>query len=154
MCTRFHTQDGTVFAVNGISFDLNEGELLGVVGESGSGKSVTMMSLLKLLPMPPAEIVSGRALLEGENLIALDAERMRRVRGAQVGFIFQDPMTSLNRYSRSATSSPSRCGSISGRAGPRRGGARWSCWSWSASRWRRAASTTSRTSSRAGCASG
>ena len=63
--TRFHTQDGVVHAVNGISFDLDEGELLGVVGESGSGKSVTMMSLLKLLPMPPAEIVSGRALLEG-----------------------------------------------------------------------------------------
>ena len=94
--TRFHTQDGTVHAVNGISFDLDEGELLGVVGESGSGKSVTMMSLLKLLPMPPAEIVSGRALLEGENLIALDVDRLRRVRGAQVGFIFQDPMTSLN----------------------------------------------------------
>ena len=94
--TRFHTQDGIVHAVNGISFDLDEGELLGVVGESGSGKSVTMMSLLKLLPMPPAEIVSGRALLEGENLIALDPERLRRVRGAQVGFIFQDPMTSLN----------------------------------------------------------
>ena len=96
ICTRFHTQDGTVHAVNGISFDLNQGELLGVVGESGSGKSVTMMSLLKLLPMPPAEIVSGRALLEGENLIALDAERLRRVRGAHIGFIFQDPMTSLN----------------------------------------------------------
>ena len=94
--TRFHTQDGIVHAVNGISFDLDEGELLGVVGESGSGKSVTMMSLLKLLPMPPAEIVAGRALLQGENLIALDAERLRRVRGAQVGFIFQDPMTSLN----------------------------------------------------------
>ena len=94
--TRFHTQDGVVHAVNGISFDLDEGELLGVVGESGSGKSVTMMSLLKLLPMPPAEIVSGRALLEGENLIALDVERLRRVRGAHVGFIFQDPMTSLN----------------------------------------------------------
>ena len=94
--TRFHTQDGVVHAVNGISFDLDEGELLGVVGESGSGKSVTMMSLLKLLPMPPAEIVSGRALLEGENLIALDMERLRRVRGAHVGFIFQDPMTSLN----------------------------------------------------------
>ena len=94
--TRFHTQDGVVHAVNGISFDLDEGELLGVVGESGSGKSVTMMSLLKLLPMPPAEIVSGRALLEGENLIGLDVERLRRVRGAHVGFIFQDPMTSLN----------------------------------------------------------
>ena len=94
--TRFHTRDGTVHAVNGISFDLSEGELLGVVGESGSGKSVTMMSLLKLLPMPPAEIVSGRALLDGEDLIGLDTDALRRVRGARVGFIFQDPMTSLN----------------------------------------------------------
>ena len=94
--TRFHTRDGTVYAVNGISFDLREGELLGVVGESGSGKSVTMMSLLKLLPMPPAEIVSGRARLDGEDLLGLDPKDLRRVRGARVGFIFQDPMTSLN----------------------------------------------------------
>ena len=94
--TRFHTRDGAVHAVNGVSFDLEEGELLGVVGESGSGKSVTMMSLLKLLPMPPAEIVSGRARLDGEDLIGLDLKELRRVRGARVGFIFQDPMTSLN----------------------------------------------------------
>ena len=94
--TRFHTRDGTVHAVNGIGFDLSEGELLGVVGESGSGKSVTMMSLLKLLPMPPAEIASGRAMLDGEDLMSLDLDALRRVRGAEVGFIFQDPMTSLN----------------------------------------------------------
>ena len=94
--TRFHTRDGTVHAVNGISFDVSEGELLGVVGESGSGKSVTMLSMLKLLPMPPAEIVAGRARLDGEDLIALDADELRHVRGARVGFIFQDPMTSLN----------------------------------------------------------
>ena len=94
--TRFHTRDGTVHAVNGISFDLREGELLGVVGESGSGKSVTMMSLLKLLPMPPAEIVSGRVRLDGEDLMALDPDDLRNVRGARVGFVFQDPMTSLN----------------------------------------------------------
>ena len=94
--TRFHTRDGTVHAVNGISFDVSEGELLGVVGESGSGKSVTMLSMLKLLPMPPAEIVSGRARLDGEDLIGLDLDELRRVRGARVGFIFQDPMTSLN----------------------------------------------------------
>ena len=94
--TRFHTRDGAVHAVNGVSFDLRQGELLGVVGESGSGKSVTMMSLLKLLPIPPAEIVSGRARLEGEDLIGLDLKELRRVRGARVGFIFQDPMTSLN----------------------------------------------------------
>ena len=94
--TRFHTRDGVVHAVNGISFDLGEGELLGVVGESGSGKSVTMMSLLKLLPMPPAEIVSGGARLDGEDLMGLDSKDLRRVRGAHVGFVFQDPMTSLN----------------------------------------------------------
>jgi len=94
--TLFHTQDGTVHAVNGISFDLSEGELLGVVGESGSGKSVTMMSLVKLLPMPPAEIASGQALLDGIDLIGLDLAALRKIRGAKVGFIFQDPMTSLN----------------------------------------------------------
>ena len=94
--TRFHTQEGVVHAVNGIGFELEEGEVLGVVGESGSGKSVTMLSLLGLLPTPPAEIVSGSAKLEGEDLMALDADRLREVRGARVGFIFQDPMTSLN----------------------------------------------------------
>ncbi len=94
--TRFRTQDGMVYAVNGISFSLNEGELLGIVGESGSGKSVTMMSLLKLLPMPPAEIVSGEAHFEGEDLLKLDSNKMRHVRGGRIGFIFQDPMTSLN----------------------------------------------------------
>ena len=94
--TRFHTRDGTVHAVNGISFDLREGELLGVVGESGSGKSVTMMSLLKLLPMPPAEIVSGRVRLDGEDLMGLGLDDLRQVRGARVGFVSQDPMTSLN----------------------------------------------------------
>ena len=94
--TRFHTPDGTVHAVNGITFALNPGELLGVVGESGSGKSVTMMSLLKLLPMPPGEIVSGQAVFEGRDLIGLDVAELRDVRGAKIGFIFQDPMTSLN----------------------------------------------------------
>ena len=94
--TRFNTQDGKVFAVNGISFDLKEGELLGVVGESGSGKSVTMMSLLKLLPMPPAEIVEGRALFENQDLIQMDLYQLRKIRGGKIGFIFQDPMTSLN----------------------------------------------------------
>ena len=94
--TRFNTQDGKVFAVNGISFDLKEEELLGVVGESGSGKSVTMMSLLKLLPMPPAEIVEGRALFENQDLIQMDLNQLRKIRGGKIGFIFQDPMTSLN----------------------------------------------------------
>ncbi|MHA1529379.1 MAG: ABC transporter ATP-binding protein [Alphaproteobacteria bacterium] len=96
LTTVFHTQDGTIHAVNGVSFHLSAGELVGVVGESGSGKSVTMMSLMKLLPEPPAEIVAGSARLEGRDLLRLEPADLRRVRGAEVGFVFQDPMTSLN----------------------------------------------------------
>ncbi|WJI67366.1 ABC transporter ATP-binding protein [Mesorhizobium sp. C399B] len=92
----FRTRGTTIHAVNGISFELQPGELLGVVGESGSGKSVTMMSLMKLLPSPPAEIVSGRVRLGYRDLLSLDPSEMRKVRGGEVGFIFQDPMTSLN----------------------------------------------------------
>ena len=94
--TRFNTQDGTVHAVNGVSFELRRGELLGVVGESGSGKSVTMMSLLKLIPMPPGEIVGGQAEFEDIDLIQVDGSDMQKIRGGKIGFIFQDPMTSLN----------------------------------------------------------
>jgi oligopeptide/dipeptide ABC transporter ATP-binding protein len=94
--TRFHTQDGTVYAVNGVSFDLREGELLGIVGESGCGKSVTMMSLLKLIPMPPGEIAEGKAFFEDRDLISMDTDEIRNIRGYKIGFIFQDPMTSLN----------------------------------------------------------
>ena len=94
--TRFHTADAVVYAVNGVGFRLHEGELLGVVGESGSGKSVTMLSVLGLLPTPPAQIVSGAARLGGRDLMRLPADALRQVRGAQVGFVFQDPMTSLN----------------------------------------------------------
>ena len=93
---RFHTQDGIVHAVNGVSFNLRSGELLGVVGESSSGKSVTMMSLLKLLPTPPAEISSGSAYFDGMDLIGLGPDQIRDIRGKRIGFIFQDPMTSLN----------------------------------------------------------
>lgn len=94
--THFHTQDGVVHAVNGVSFHLNEGEMLGVVGESGSGKSVTMMTLLKLIPIPPGDIASGEALFGEQDLLKMSANEMRQVRGGQIGFIFQDPMTSLN----------------------------------------------------------
>jgi peptide/nickel transport system ATP-binding protein/oligopeptide transport system ATP-binding protein len=85
-----------VHAVNGVSFHVEEGELLAVVGESGSGKSVTMMSLLKLLPMPPAEIAGGHAIFQNRDLVKLSESELREIRGARIGFIFQDPMTSLN----------------------------------------------------------
>ncbi|MBL9053523.1 MAG: ABC transporter ATP-binding protein, partial [Tabrizicola sp.] len=94
--TVFRTRGGEIHAVNDVSFHLHPGELLGVVGESGSGKSVTMMSLLRLLPAPPAEIRKGTALLKGKDMLAMSDAELRSVRGARVGFIFQDPMTSLN----------------------------------------------------------
>lgn len=96
LTTRFDTPDGTVHAVNGVSFDVKRGEFLAVVGESGSGKSVTMMSLLRLIPMPPGEITDGTAMFDDVDLVQLDIDELRKVRGGQVGFIFQDPMTSLN----------------------------------------------------------
>lgn len=94
--TVFHTRDGLVHAVNRVSFSLSTGELLGVVGESGSGKSVTMMSLLKLLPSPPAELQEGSISFEGRDVLAFSDEELRELRGGDIGFIFQDPMTSLN----------------------------------------------------------
>ena len=94
--TIFHTKDDIIHAVNGVSFQISKGELLGVVGESGCGKSVTVMSLLKLLPMPPAEIVSGTVDFGGVNLLDLDKDEIRKVRGGKIGFVFQDPLTSLN----------------------------------------------------------
>lgn len=92
----FKSRGRKSFAVNGVSFQLRRGELLGVVGESGSGKSATMMSLLKLLPAPAAEIVSGKVCFGDRDLLSLDPHEMRKVRGGEIGFIFQDPMTSLN----------------------------------------------------------
>jgi oligopeptide transport system ATP-binding protein len=94
--TVFRTRGGEVHAVNDVSFHLQPGELLGVVGESGSGKSVTMMSLLGLLPSPPAEVRSGSVMLDGQDLLQIGVDALRHVRGAKVGFVFQDPMTSLN----------------------------------------------------------
>ncbi|WP_299817187.1 ABC transporter ATP-binding protein [uncultured Jannaschia sp.] len=94
--TVFRTRSGEVHAVNSVNFSVKPGELLGVVGESGSGKSVTMMSLIGLLPSPPAEVRSGEVLLDGEDLLKASPARLRDVRGGEIGFIFQDPMTSLN----------------------------------------------------------
>ncbi len=96
LVTRFSTPEGTVYAVNGVSFELAEGETLGVVGESGCGKSVTMLSVLQLIPRPPGRIVNGKAWFHDSDLLHLTAEEIRTIRGAQIGMIFQDPMTSLN----------------------------------------------------------
>ena len=94
--TYFHTRDGVVKAVDGISFDLSEGEALGIVGESGSGKSVSALSIMRLIACPPGQIQADHILFEGRNLMDLDDEGMRKVRGAKIAMIFQDPMTSLN----------------------------------------------------------
>ena len=95
--TRFKVRKGFVYAVNGVSFSLDKGEMLGVVGESGCGKSVTMMSLIKLLP-PAAQITNGSVVLDGVELTTLSKRDLNAVRGSKVGMIFQDPMTSLNPF--------------------------------------------------------
>jgi oligopeptide transport system ATP-binding protein len=97
LVTKFYTLDGVVNAVNGVSFDLEDGETLAIVGESGSGKSVTMMSLLGLIPMPPGKVESGEAIfLERQDLLQMTPAELRDVRGGQIGFVFQDPISSLN----------------------------------------------------------
>jgi len=94
--THFHTRDGIVRAVDGVSFEVMPGETLAIVGESGCGKSVTAMSILRLLPMPPARIAAGRIEFDGRNLLELSEAEMRQVRGNAISMIFQEPMTSLN----------------------------------------------------------
>ncbi len=93
---QFHTPEGTVYAVNGISYTIRQGEVVAVVGESGCGKSVSMMAILGLIPKPPGEIVNGRAAWQGQDLLTLSEEALEQIRGSQIGMIFQDPMTSLN----------------------------------------------------------
>jgi len=96
LVVQFRTHDGTVHAVNGVSFDLDEGETLGLVGESGCGKSVTNLAVMRLLPQPAGRIVSGKVLFEEEDLVGLEEPEMRDIRGKEIAMIFQDPMTSLN----------------------------------------------------------
>ena len=96
LTTRFYTQDGVVQAVNGISFDLAPGETLGIVGESGSGKSVSMLSVMRLIPDPPGKIEDGEVIFAGRDLLKLSGDEIRHMRGAEVAMVFQDPMTSLN----------------------------------------------------------
>jgi len=100
LCTYFETEDGTVKAVDGISFELKRGETLGIVGESGSGKSVANLSIMRLIPDPPGKIVSGSIVFDGRDVLALSTREVRNLRGKRIAMIFQDPMTSLNPFMR------------------------------------------------------
>jgi oligopeptide transport system ATP-binding protein len=96
LCTEFDTEDGVVHAVNGISYNIGEGETLGIVGESGCGKSVSVLSVMRLLQEPPAKITADKIDFFGRNLMEYSEAEMEEVRGGQIAMIFQDPMTSLN----------------------------------------------------------
>ena len=96
----FHTRNGIVRAVSGVSLSVEKGATVGIVGESGSGKSVTCFSLLGLLPSPPARVEGGQALFDGQDLLSLTPAELRRIRGRRISMIFQDPMTSLNPWMR------------------------------------------------------
>jgi oligopeptide transport system ATP-binding protein len=96
LSTHFNTSAGTIKAVNDVSFELREGETLGLVGESGCGKSVTALSIMRLVPSPPGRIVSGDVIFQGQNLLKISEAEMQNVRGRDIGMIFQEPMTSLN----------------------------------------------------------
>jgi len=101
--TYFHTEDGLVKAVDGVSFELKKGETLGIVGESGSGKSVTNLSVMRLIPTPPGEIVGGKIDFDGIDVLALPINEVRKIRGRRIAMIFQDPMTSLNPFLKIST---------------------------------------------------
>ncbi|MEC9308512.1 MAG: ABC transporter ATP-binding protein [Chloroflexota bacterium] len=94
--THFYTYEGVVKAVDGVSYDLEAGETLGLVGESGCGKSVSAMSLMRLIPEPPGKILEGEILFDGQDILKLGMDEMRSIRGAQMSMVFQEPMTSLN----------------------------------------------------------
>ena len=96
--TYFETDDGLVKAVDGVSFELQPGETLGIVGESGSGKSVTNLSIIRLIPEPPGKIVSGEIIFKGQDILSLRPDAVRKIRGRRIAMIFQDPMTSLNPF--------------------------------------------------------
>src|SRR5882724_1238466 len=96
--TYFELEEGTVKAVDGISFQLQRGETLGIVGESGSGKSVTNLSIIRLIPSPPGKIVSGEIIFDGRDILLLSEAEVRKIRGRRIAMIFQDPMTSLNPF--------------------------------------------------------
>ena len=121
--TYFHTDDGTAKAVDGVNYAIKPGETLGVVGESGSGKSVTALSILQLLPMPPGKFEGGRILFRGEDLLAAGEERLREIRGNEIAMIFQEPMTALNPVFTVGNQIAERCRLHQGLERPTRRGA-------------------------------
>jgi oligopeptide transport system ATP-binding protein len=96
LATQFNTESGIVKAVDGVSYEINEGETLALVGESGCGKSVSALSIMRLIPNPPGKITSGQIIFEGEDLLTISDSNMRKIRGNRIAMIFQEPMTSLN----------------------------------------------------------
>ena len=92
----FKTIAGTVHAVNGITFDLEKGQTLGIVGESGCGKSVSVLSIMGLIPEPPGKIANGEVIFREKNLLEMDKSEIRKIRGKEIAMVFQDPMTSMN----------------------------------------------------------
>ena len=103
LTTRFHTRNGTVHAVEDVSFSVDKGQTIGIVGESGSGKSVTCYSLIGLIPQPPGKIHAGQAIFDGTDLLQANPRTLRGIRGKRISMIFQDPMTSLNPYLKIST---------------------------------------------------
>jgi oligopeptide transport system ATP-binding protein len=101
--TYFHVDEGVVKAVDGVSFDLRQGETLGIVGESGSGKSVTNLSIINMIPNPPGRIAGGEVKYRGQDLLKMPLKELRQIRGNRISMIFQDPMTSLNPFLRIST---------------------------------------------------
>ncbi|MBP7263030.1 MAG: ABC transporter ATP-binding protein [Spirochaetia bacterium] len=99
----FKLDEGLLKAVDGVSFDLRKGETLGIVGESGSGKSVTNLAIMKLIPTPPGRIAGGQVIFDGKDLIPMNDNEIRQIRGNKISMIFQDPMTSLNPFLRIST---------------------------------------------------
>ena len=151
--TQFYTSAGTVKAVDGITYDVNEGETVAIVGESGCGKSVSAMSILRLIPDPPGKIVEGSIRFQGRDLLQLSEEEMRDIRGKDIGMVFQEPMTSLNPVLTIGRQLRRPWKNILASPEKRQMQGRSSCLAWSVSPSRTDASFSIRIISAAGCAS-